>query len=191
MLILCLFIQEVAGLFSAGEDSRVITLADNFMSRLDNNLYDELASEMPYGAERETGIVIDILKEMYEKSELFRPLADMSVKGLDLHPETWEPPDGFGDNYSRYYEMYLADHEYVFENYLVHRVLSEGFPFNYKSDSDIMSNFVDLLAKFDLVEFLFTGMCRNRMKFDKRYIIECITLFTRGYEHSYEKFLQT
>jgi len=191
MLILCLFIQEVAELLAAKRDSDVIALADEYMERLDNNHYNELYAELPYGAERETDVLIDILKDMCIKSELFMPVVERSAAGLDIKTDSWSIPDGFDDKYNRYYEMYFADKEYIFENYLVHRVLSEGFPFNNTPDADIMGNYVDLLAKYNIVEFLLTGVCRSRMKFDKRQIVDCITLFTRGYDHSAKKFLQT
>jgi len=190
MLILCLFIQEVAELFSAGRDYEAIVLADNYMNRLDVNYYNELASTMPNGADREFDVVLDILKEMFVKKSQFRPTLIQVEKGFDFTMTSTSISEVFKEKYSKYYDMYFSDKEYIFENYLVHRVLSEGFPFNYGNNSDIMSNYIDLLAKFDIVEFLLTGICRNRMKFDKRTIVDCISLFTRGYEHARKKYLQ-
>ena len=184
MLILCLFMQEAAELFKAGNDTNVILLADNYINRLDTGYYNDLAAEMPHGAGRETDIVLDILREMCTKR--FSPMLPFILKAkeaFDMDANLWTAPEDFDEKYTRYYDMYFADKEYIFENYLVHRVLIGGFPFNYKTKTDVLSNYVDMLAKYNIVEFLFTGICRSCMKFDKRQIIDCISLFTRGYDH--------
>jgi len=189
MLLLCLFIQEINELFTLGRENEAVMRADSYMAGLENNSYDDLAATMPDGADRELDIVVDILKEMHKIKLQFKESIEQVLKGFDMELHNWAAPANFNENYIKYYEMYFADKEYIFENYLVHRVLSEGFPFNYRGESDLMSNYVDLLAKYNIVEFLFTGVCRSSMKFDKRKIIDCISLFTRGYEHSKRRYL--
>jgi len=192
MLVLCLFIQEVTDLFAKGQDAGVINCAEIHLSRIESDYYKELSSSMPNGADREYSVMFDILKDMYlKKGNLFKRSVYQALKGFDIPLSNAILPQGFNENYVKYYETYFADKEYILENYLVHRVLSEGFPFNYKGDSDVMSNYIDLLAKYNIVEFLFTGICRNAMKFDKRCIIDCISIFTRSYEHSTIKYLST
>jgi len=191
MLILCMFIQEVNDYFAAGRDSDVINLAEVYLSRIESNYFDELVDGVPTGVNYETDVMIDILKEMYVKrGPLFRQSVAKALEGFDIDISKWVFPDSFEENYKRSYETFLADKEYIFENYLAHRVLSEGFPFNYKGTGDVMSNYIDLLAKYNIVEFLFTGICRSVMKFDKKRIIDCISIFTRSYEHSFTKYLK-
>jgi len=190
MLLLCLFIQEVAELFVSEQDSKVIPVADEFLNKLNEDFYDELYASVPGGAEREFDIVLDVLMEVYNKQIMFRPAMDEVKRGFDMDLSSWTVSEGFNDKYSKYYDMYLAKNEYILENYLVYRVLSEGFPFNYRKENDIMSNYVELYAKFNLVEFLITGICRRYMKFDKRHICNIVSLFSRGYEHSISKFFQ-
>jgi len=191
MLILCLFIQEVNDFFAASRDSEVINLAEVYLSRIESNYFDELFVSMPYGTPRESDVMINILREMYfGRGILFRKSVDLALKGFDMKPSDWTLCADFSDNLQKYYETYFSDKEYIFENYLVHRVLSEGFPFNYKGEADVLSNYIDLLAKYNIVEFLLTGVCRSNMKFDKRRIIDCISIFTRSYEHSITKYLR-
>jgi len=190
MLILCLFIQEITELFIAGRDEEIPFRADDFMSRLGNNYYNDLAVAMPYGAERDYDVTLDILKEICSKGWLrFMQPINQALKGFDIQTDKWVLPDDIKENFTRYYEMFFIDKEYIFENYLVHKVLSEGFPFNYKGKGDIMSNYVDLLATYNIVEFLFIGICKSCMRFDKRRIIDCISIFTRIYDHSMNRFL--
>jgi len=192
MHILSLFMKEIAELFAEGRDEEIPLRADGFMTKLENNYYNELAVAMPYGEQRDFDVVLDILKEMYSKGWLlFMQSVDQVIKGFDMQPDKWVLPDDIKDNFTRYYEVFFGDKEYIFENYLVHRVLSEGFPFTYKGTGDIVSNYVDLFTKYSIVEFLFTGICRSCMKFDKRRIIDCVSLFTRSYDHSKVKFLRS
>jgi len=190
MLILCMFIQEAAELIAAGQDFNIIALSDTYMDRLDNNYYIDLYAELPNGTERELNVTLDILNDMLKNKIHLKPILEQVMTSFGLDAENPDIPDDFEKNYSVYYEQYFADKEYIFENYLVHRVLSEGFPFNYRASSDVLSNYVDLLAKYNLVEFIFTGICRHHMKFDKRFIINCIAHFTRSYEHSQRKYLK-
>ena len=191
MLALCLFIQEVNDYFTTGRDSEVINLAEVYLSRIEGTYFNELYASMPYGTPRESDVMIEILKDMYNsKGLLFKKSVDLALKGFDMAAGNWVLPDGFSENLSKYYENYFADKEYIFENYLVHRVLSEGFPFNFKGEADVLSNYIDLLAKYNIIEFLFTGICRNSMKFDKKRIIDCVSIFTRSYEHSTTKYLK-
>ena len=190
MLLLCMFMQESADLFSSGKDLNVIDLADSYMSKLEQNQFDPLSASLQNGADREYDIVLDVLKEMYGKSFVTRQTVDNVKNAFDIKPESWAAPEGIDEKFTKYYEMFLLKNEHIFENYLVHRVLSEGFPFNYKSEHDVFSNYVDLFAKFNILEFIVTGICRYNMKFDKKSIIDSVTAFTRGYEHSDRKFFQ-
>jgi len=185
-----MFIQEVTDLFSAGQDLKVIDLSEEYLEKLDQKHFDELSVSMPYGADHEFDIVLDVLKDMHGKLELFKPYIELATGAFNIKPDNWTVPDGIDEKFSKYYEMYLVKNEHILENYLMHRVLSEGFPFNYKNESDIMSNYVDLFAKYNLIEFVLTGICRHYMKFDKRRIVDCVSLFTRGYEHSRTKYFQ-
>jgi len=188
MHILYLFMQEITELFNAGRDEEISLRADDFMTKIDKNYYSESAVAMPYGADRDFIVIIDILKEMYSKGWLlFNQSVDQTIKGFDMQPDAWILPDDINEKFRKYYEMFLTDKEYIFENYLVHRVLSEAFPFNYRGAGDVMSNYVDMLARYNIIEFLFTGICRSYMRFDRRRIIDCIALFTRSYDHSKAK----
>jgi len=192
MMILCIFMQDVSDYLSSGRDNTVINLSEVYLNRIESNYYKDLFASMPNGVDREFGVMLDILKEMYlRRNALFMKSVNFALGGFDIDPDKWILPDDMNEMFTRIYEMYFADKEYIFENYLVHRVLSEGFPFNYKGEGNVLNNYVDLMTKYNIVEFLFTGICRSCMKYDKRHIIDCISAFTRAYDHSFTKFLKT
>jgi len=71
-------------------------------------------------------------------------------------------------------------------------MLMDGFPFNYKNTSGgVKANFADLLVNYNLIEFLLVGVCRYNMKFDKRGIIDCVSAFSRKYDHVEKGYLST
>jgi hypothetical protein len=65
----------------------------------------------------------------------------------------------------------------------------EGFPFNYNKESEVMANYADLLAKYNLIEFLLVGTCSYHKTFDEWNIIDCVSAFSRCYDHALKGYL--
>ena len=65
----------------------------------------------------------------------------------------------------------------------------EGFPFNYGKESGVMANYADLLAKYNLIEFLLVGICSYHKKYDEWNIINCVSAFARCYDHALKGYL--
>jgi len=190
MLILCLFIQQIDTLLAEGRESEITLVADEFMKQLDTGHFDTLRNQMPDGTAPEPGVILDVLGEMAKGNNIkLNNCIKQAMEGFGLQPDSLEVSEDFAENYKKYYNQYFSDKEYIFENYIVHNILSEGFPFNYKHETSVMKNYAELLAKFELIEFLFVGVSRRRMKFDKRTLIECIAFFTRSYDHNLKDFL--
>ena len=190
MLILCLFIQQIEELFTATRDSMVIRFTEGFIEVLHAGTYDSLAAQMPGGVDIDMDLVLDILSEMQSKNDkwlnIYLPRA---LEGLGMPSADSQPPEDFYENYKSCYDTYFAGKEYIFENYLVNHVLLEGFPFNYDKETGVMKNYADLLAKYNLVEFLMTGLCGYIKKFNRRDIIDCVAAFSRCYGHSLKGYL--
>jgi len=190
MLILCLFIQQIDNLLAEGRESEITLVADEYMKHLDTGHFNVLRDEMPNGVAPEPGVTLGLLGDMSKSNdEKLKKCLSQALEGLGFTKDSREIPDGFAEDYQRYYAQYFADKEYIFENYIVHNIISEGFPFNYTHETSVMKNYAELLAKFDLVEFLFVGVSRRQMKFDKRRIVECISFFTRNYDHNLKDYL--
>jgi lysine-N-methylase len=188
MLILLLFIQECADAMIGGQDGTLIPLADSYVERLFGDYFDELYTSMPQGVDREPAIVLDILKDIHKKqnknAKLFKEYLSITLEGFDISEENWEVPNNFPEHYAKYYDTFFAANEQLFENYIVHDVLSDGFPFTYARTGNIMQNYAALLAKYNIIEFLLVGASRRKMKFDKRLIVNMVARFCCCYEHT-------
>jgi len=193
MLILCLFIEQINEMFESGRDSEVVYFADRFLESMDARNYDSLVDQMPEGVTLKVDMVLDILTEIKSKNDKeFNEVFRRALEGLSITTGSNELPENFHENYSKYYELYFSGKEYIFENYILNHILMDGFPFNYKNETgEVKKNFADLLVNYNLIEFLLVGVCRYSMKFDKRGIIDCVSAFSRKYDHSIDGYLST
>ncbi|MCL2078855.1 MAG: flagellin lysine-N-methylase [Oscillospiraceae bacterium] len=190
MLILCLFIQEIDQLLQSGQIGGAARLADDYVRRIDTGYFDDLSRQMPDGFAKDTDVTLSILKEMGQKGDKhFDRYLKECLQGFKINDFDLPPSDGFADDYIKYYNLYFSDREYIFENYITHNILSDGFPFNYKHEGSVVNSFAGLMAKHDLIEFLLVGLCRHRSKFSKKSVIECIVCFSRGYDHDMKGYL--
>jgi hypothetical protein len=191
MLILCLFIQQVEEMFTGGKDTQVASFTDKFLEAADAGVYDSLAEQMPDGVDLDTNVVLDILADMESKNdERFNLYLKQAFSGLSITPGGSGLPDDFKEDYKKCYERSFAGREYIFENYIINHILMEGFPFSYKNENgSVMMNYADLLAKYNLIEFLLTGVCEYHKGFDELSVIDCVSSFARSYDHSLKGYL--
>jgi len=190
MLFLCLLIEQVNTLLTNKQDFEITKCIDETLTMLGTGVYDVLASEMPEGIENDFDIVIDILNDIKTRNdERFNNILSNVFEGFGISPESNKLPDDFRDNYKKSYQQFFADNEFIFENYIVNHILMEGFPFNYGKDSVIMANYADLLAKYNIVEFLVVGVCQYHNEFDEWNIIDCVSSFSRCYDHAQKGYL--
>jgi len=180
-------------MFAEERDSEVAHFAAVFLESMYTSDYNSLASQMPDGVTLKADIVLDILAEIETtKDTRFNEIFTHALEGLGISSDSGELPTDFQKSYARYYELYFSDKEYIFENYIVNTIMMDGFPFNFKNETGgVKRNFADLLVRYNLIEFLLVGVCRYSMKFDKRNIIDCVSAFSRMYDHSQKGYLNT
>ena len=188
LMILCLFIQQVSDQIKAGNDANIPLFSEVFVDALRTGVYDSVAEELPDGIEPDFGLVINILKDMATRNDIrFNNILKHSLDAFTI--ASGELPDNFSSKYKEIYSKYFTDNEFIFENYIVNHILLYGFPFNYRNESDVMSNYADMLAKYNLIEFLLTGICKHYGKFEQWNIIDCVSSFSRCYENTLNGFL--
>jgi len=187
MLILGMFIKQASEILSEGCHEDIPAHAEKYMERLDMDFYNDLSEQIPGKDDLDLQFVLGLLNDLGAKDAttgavLLSRCITNARAGMDI-PPGGEQPESFADDFYRYYEMYFADKEYIFENFVVNHIFSSGFPFNYKYEDSIMKNYSELLVKYNLIKFLLVGVSRNNMKFDKRRVVECVTSFSRAYDH--------
>jgi len=192
MMILCLFIQQVSEQFAAGSDENIPLFSKVFIDSLNTGVYDTIAEELPDGIELDFSLTLNILREIASKNEkrlnaLLKQAHDAYAISTSDNEEM--QLDNFMLKHKEYYHEYFADKEFILENFLVNNILMYGFPFNFGKDGDVMNNFAELLVKYNLLEFLLTGVCVYHKTFDEWNIIDCVSAFCRCYENSLKGYL--
>jgi len=183
MLILGIFIKQSSELLSAGNYSELLELADTFRERMDTDYYDEVSKRAPGGAELDFHFINDMLGKFEPVGRRsLRKSIEMAREGLGVTPEG-EIPETLGDSFLKYYELYFSDKEYIFENYVMSHIFTDGFPFNFNYEDNIMKNYKELLIKYSVIKFLLVGVSCRYMKYDKRRVVECVSSFSRIYDH--------
>jgi len=190
MLLLCMLVQQLEELLTTGRDLEVIRYCNGFLDALETGVYDTLANELPDGVDMDIDFVLDILRDIEAKNDnRFNSNLHNALEGHGISSASGVPGD-FTEKYKKSYKHFFSDREYVFENFIVNHILMEGFPFNFNKDSgSVMRNYADLLAKFNLIEFLVVGVCSYHNMFDEWRIIDCVSAFSRKYDHSEKGYL--
>ena len=183
MLILGMFINQAAELLSAGRFDEIAGLSEKYLERLDSNSFSLLIEQALSSDDLDIKFLLGLLRDMGGKlNKKYDQIMEQACDALGISPGG-EIPDSFNKDFKSFYEMYFADNEYIIENYVVSHIFSDGFPFNYNYEDSIMKNYKELLVKYNLVKVLLVGISRRNMKFDKRRVVECISSFSRAYDH--------
>ena len=184
LVILGTYIQKANELLIAGRENEITELTDTFIDRLEAGFYDSLAGRAIGGIDLEPDFISSILGSMEKKMHpLFNKFAKEARAGHGFSPENGMAPENFFSDYQDAYERFFADKEYILENIVVNHIFSCGFPFNYNYEDSIMKNYRELLVKYNLIKFLLVGVSRHEEKYSKRRTIECVSAFSRAYDH--------
>jgi len=187
MLILGMFIKRADDLLAAEKGHEIEGLSAQELERLESGHYDMLGEHKVLGFECEPGLILDLLNAMRKAGcpTLGKCIAQ-AMEGLGMKPDgsdSKKPQETVSADLDELYRHHLADKEYIVENIAVNHIYAEGFPFNYRKGGTIMTNFKELFVKCNMITYLLAGVCGHGNKFDKRKIVECVSSFSRIYDH--------
>jgi len=187
LFILGLFIKQMSGLLKVcpeGSDREIVKQAAAFVGKLESGIYNELDKQVVGGIDLRIDFIIGMIKTLEEKNNPGMNLCiNQACEGFGLTLDG-VLPGGIQELSIKGYEMYFADKEYIFENHLINHLLSEGFPFNHRYRDNIMKNYQELLVKYSLVKFLLVGISMYKKRFDRWGIVECVSMFSRLFDHN-------
>jgi lysine-N-methylase len=114
------------------------------------------------------------------------------LQGIDYSPESRLESDTqhYIEAEDRYYRPFLRTHEYLLENYLIHYVLKNLFPFGRRGSSSyvpqsIFTEYELMTAHYVLVNGLLTGMAGHyKADFNEGHVVKLIQAFSKTVEHS-------
>jgi len=119
-------------------------------------------------------------------SEFQRSTLDEIIKLFEQRTNEGERDDATMEAYYqsglRSLGMFLSDRSYLNENYIIHLMLADAFPFN---ASSWRRAFLKILAKYGIVRLMLAiKSAYKKDEFSETDYRNCIVVFTRFYEHN-------
>lgn len=99
--------------------------------------------------------------------------ADSTVEEIGLrYHEAWQ----------NYYEPYMREHEYIFENYLVNYVFKNLFPFT--AEKTLFDSYMMLVLHYSLIKMHLIGIAGYRKGLNDEIFIKLVQSFAKTVEHN-------
>lgn len=185
LIILGLFYKKLNEIIDNKELSNIpntIQLFKELMSNKQLNLT-EISSDLT--------VQLDILYEIINKritsgvsSERYLKCFREMLLGLDYSESisVEELSNNYKDIYNNYYLPFMANNEYILENYLVNYVFKNLFPFgNY---TNVFEEYVMLVVHFSLIKTHLIGISGYYKSLNYEIIVAVIQTFSKTVEHN-------
>lgn len=88
----------------------------------------------------------------------------------------------YKEAYLNYYEPFVREHEYIFENLLVNNVFREMFPII--SKDGVFDDYIKLVVNYSLIKMLLIGVAAYNKKLDEASLVRVVYSFSRAIEHN-------
>lgn len=178
LVILGFFLKAIEDVASSEEIPSVIERYDN---RVAGVAFQGMLDEIPARDDIQLGLLVQLLQYRFTAAvtpkflECFQKFAEVIAPEKDLKDEV--VAQRFTEAFGHYYVPFMADHEYILENYLVHQV--------FKSKLQLFSDYVLLVLNYAIVKLLLVGIAGYyKETFSTDHVIELIYSFSRDIEHN-------
>ncbi len=162
-----------------GDESILRTLA-HWQSVITSQDWLKQVKDLPVDPLEQFQILVSIVEEYLEHTEV------TSQRYLQLYQESAEGTQYDAETYQKAYEQifqpFFQEHNYIMENYLVHYVFSQLFPFSLLSES-LYANYVVLVLHYALIRFHLIGIAAYHQGLTPELVISVVYSFARTYEH--------
>ncbi len=189
----------ILGIFYKMVDDLILTAKVNaipdLIGRIPNLLKQNKFRENLLNIDTIYVIQIKLLKELSEGITT-RKLIDNYVDCFNEFLQGIGYTDGANDNdiinkykeaYSKYYEPFMKDHEYIIENYLVNYVYKNLFPFTLANSP--FDSYIIFIIHYSLIKLHLIGMAGYHKKLTKELVIKLFFSFSKTFEHNQKYFL--
>lgn len=190
LLILGMFYSKLQEKLNNNSD--ISNLIDSFKPMIADGIFRSMLKKIP----ENFALQMELIKEFADErlglgisSEAYSECLEEFLKGLVITQDakiedialTYEAA------YKEYYEPFMANHEYILENYLVNYVFLRLFPLG--MFNEVFDNYVMMILHYSMIKMFLIGMSAYHKKLDEDMIIKLIYSFSRTIEHN-EKILR-
>ena len=187
LIILGLFIENCAEIEQKKQYNAIIELVEYTKKIIDSEILKEQLNELHANYEVQAAMLSEMVKtvfKLYKNKQSYVERLKPLAEGLGIDENTSK--DALINNYRRayesYYKPYMAEREYIIENYLVNYVFMNLFPFT--CGTKLFDSFTLLTLNFSLLKMYLIGYSAYYKQLDEQKTIDIISFFARIVEHS-------
>lgn len=146
-----------------------------YMKRLDNIQSNDMISLVIMSN------VLEINSELGISNARYRLIVADVIKGLDLGSNIQKTK--LRKNYAKenYYDEYIKEKAYIFENYIVNYIFKNLFPYN---GLDFMESYAKLVIDFAMIKLYLHGLAIVNERLDDVITIACIQSYVKSNMHN-------
>ncbi len=187
LIILGLFFQKVEEHLSNESVGKIPELIAAYTSIIEEGSLKEYLDQIPV---QET-VQMELVKEMADQrfsqglnSQRYKECYTDTLVGLKFITGTpfSEVAKAYPEVYQTYYKPFMAEHEYILENYLVNYVYKNMFPFS--GFPKLFDNFVMLVVHYSMIKLHLIGMSGRHKGLNIDLVIKLIQSFAKTVEHN-------
>lgn len=185
LILVGLMINKVQEFKEKGNLEDISNHIDYYVNKIDIDELRELIDSLPNNLEVQMKILEQIIdfscnstlrKNYVEHIEKFK-------KGLKIKNEFQidECIKAYKKSIKEYYEPYIKDREYIFENYLVNNVFQGMFPYK---DDNFFNEYMILVLNYSIIRLLLTGIASCDKELTDTMVIDLVYSFSRAVLHN-------
>lgn len=188
LVILGLFCNKLNQLVSDCEVHDIPKLIDIYTNGLEHDIFRTELDSIP----NQLTIQMELMKELADErifagvnSQRFMDCFGEFLHGIQYTAEATKEEIGvrYAEAYDKYYQPFMAQHEYILENYLVNFMFKNLFPVN--GEKHIFDNYVLLIVHYAMIKMLLIGMAGfHKENFGTDQVIKLIQSFAKVIEHN-------
>lgn len=180
LLLLGFFVKDLEAAIEEDGDEPILRTLTHWQSIIaDKDLAKKMAA-LPTSPPEQFQILFSIVEDYLEHTDV------TSQRYLQHYQEWAEGTEYDVENYQKAYEQYFQpffrEHDYILENYLVHYVFSQLFPFSLLGES-FYADYVVLVLHYALIRFHLIGLAAYHQGLTPELITSLVYSFARTYDH--------
>lgn len=187
LIFLGLFLQKVQEKADAGEVHKIPQLIEDFMPML----YQEDLKRQLEDVPAQTALQMKLAKEIVDQrfssgvnSQRYMQVITHFLHGIQYTSGTpvEQIAERYAEAYENHYAPFMADHEYILENYLVNYVYKNMFPFT--GSKGVFDAYVMMTIHYAMIKLLLIGNAGYHKGLDTDRVLFVIQSFAKTIEHS-------
>ena len=189
LIVLGLFMKKVQEYIDNNRVHEISELIEDYNLIIDNEKLKESLGAIPVNLT----IQLELMKEFndqrfsIEVSQNCQSYIDCVIEflrgiGYTAEAKVEEAGERYKEAYLNYYEPFVKEHEYIFENFLVNHIFKEVFPI--VSKGGVFEDYTKLVIHYSLLKMILIGMAAFNKKMDEALIVRLVYSFSRAIEHN-------